>query len=227
MGGGEWAPERQPRPDGQVAVFIASGKQMTERKPSAGMGNVARAGRAQIWVRTGGKPLPRARGCLRPGCASHAGSGVRGRGLRPGARPAGRPGRHPRGRESSARRSTNMQIYVNQHANQQHLFASAAGLGTFSGPQRRWRRARSSVAPGWGCGGRSGVRERFQRGRGRQRGSQPFRPEARAEAGAPRAHGAARGELHLVLSDVPLLQDDLSLPGRQLGLVVAQRPQLL
>lgn len=35
------------------------------------------------------------------------------------------------------------------------------------------------------------------------------------------------GKLLLVLSDVPLLQDDLSLPGRQLGLVVAQRPQFL
>lgn len=59
-------PERQLRPDGQVAVFTASGKQMTERKPSAGMGNAARAGWAQIWVRTGGKPLPRARGLPPP-----------------------------------------------------------------------------------------------------------------------------------------------------------------
>lgn len=67
-GGGakDGPPERQLRPDGQVAVFTASGKQMTERKPSAGMGNAARAGWAQIWVRTGGKPLPRARGLPPP-----------------------------------------------------------------------------------------------------------------------------------------------------------------
>lgn len=68
-GGGEGGeaevgpPERQLGPDGQVAGFIVSGKQMTERKPSAGMGN---AGRVQIWVTTGGKPLPRARGLPPP-----------------------------------------------------------------------------------------------------------------------------------------------------------------
>ena len=35
------------------------------------------------------------------------------------------------------------------------------------------------------------------------------------------------GKQHLVLSDVPFLQDNLSLPGRQFSLVVAQRSQLL
>lgn len=43
----------------------------------------------------------------------------------------------------------------------------------------------------------------------------------------PSCKAAGRRPQPLVLSDVPLLQDDLSLPGRQLALIVAQRPQLL
>lgn len=96
-GGREWAPERQPRPDGQVAVFIASGKQMTERKPSAGMGNVARAGRAQIWVRTGGKPLPRARGLPPPRMRQPRGFRGAGEGAAAGRTPRGETRSPPTG----------------------------------------------------------------------------------------------------------------------------------
>lgn len=113
-----------------------------------------------------------------------------------------------------------MQIYVSRHANKQHHFC-VNSLGTFSGR----RGPRSSVAQDWGCGGGVGVKEGFQRGKGGQRGSQPFRlgPAGRGGfGGTPELE-----RLRLVLSDVPLLQNDLSLPGRQLALVVAQRPQLL
>lgn len=72
----------------------------------------------------------------------------------------------------------------------------------------------------------SGSRKGFQRGKGGWRGSQPFRPGPQAGAGLGAPPELER--LRLVLSDVPLLQNDLSLPGRQLAsLAVAQRPQLL
>lgn len=176
----------------QVAV-TASGKQVTERKASRGW--EMRPGRAGRGSGSGleENPFPERGACLRPGCASHAGSGLRGRGLRPVARaPRGnKVATHGAG-EISARPSTRMQMYVNRHANKQHLFASAACLGTFSGRLRR--RARSSVAPGWGCGGRRRGREGFQRGRGKAARLPALPPgagQAGAEAGAPRAHAAA------------------------------------
>lgn len=105
------------------------------------------------------------------------------------------------------------------------IFFCVNSLGTFSGRRRRRQRPRSSIAQDWGCGGGVGVKEGFQRGRGGRRGSQPFRLGPAGRGGSGGTPELAR--LRLVLSDVPLLQNDLSLPGRQLALVVAQRPQLL
>lgn len=182
-------PERQLGPDGQVAGFIVSGKQMTERKPSAGMGN---AGRVQIWVTTGGKPLPQARGLPPPRMRPPRGFRGAGEGAAAGRAPRRKTRSPPTGLGSTLRDPPpNMQIYVNRHANKQHLFASTACLGTFPG---RRRRVRSSGAPGWACGGRSGVRERFQRGRGKAARLPALSAgagQAGAETGAPRAHEAA------------------------------------
>lgn len=71
----------------------------------------------------------------------------------------------------------------------------------------------------------SGSRKGFSAGR--EGGAAPS-----LSAPGPAGRGGFGGtpeleRLRLVLSDVPLLQNDLSLPGRQLALVVAQRPQLL
>lgn len=100
-------------------------------------------------------------------------------------------------------------------------------LGTFSGRLQRW--ACSSGARAGDARAGAGVREGIQRGRGGRRGPSVRARQARAGVAPhhPELASMPAGKLLLVLSDVPLLQDDLSLPGRQLGLVVAQRPQLL
>lgn len=125
-GGGRGGAPGAATPSRQFAVFIVSGKQMTERKPSTGMGNqpgrISGSGRKE-------NPFPERGACLRPGCASDAGSGVRGRGLKPGAHPEGKQSHHPRGWEKlcTRRHSTNMQIYVNGHANKQQLLRPRLG----------------------------------------------------------------------------------------------------
>lgn len=226
-GGRGWAPERQPRPAGQVAVFIASGKQMTERKPSAGMGNVARAGRAQIWVRTGGKPLPRARGLPPPRMRQPR--GFRGAGEGAAAR------RTPRGEtRSPPTGSGELCEAFNEHANiskstckSAASFCVSSWLGHFFWAPAAVAAGELQRRPGLGVRGPERGQGEVPAREGKAARLPALPPRGQGEAGAPRAHGAARGGLHLVLSDVPLLQDDLSLPGRQLGLVVAQRPQLL
>lgn len=47
--------------------------------------------------------------------------------------------------------ANDMQMYVNSHANREHLFASAARA--LSWVVAAAARARSSATPGWGCGG--------------------------------------------------------------------------
>lgn len=101
-------------------------------------------------------PFPELGACLHPGCAGNVGSGLRGRGLQPGPRPAGKVTTHGAG-ESSARvlTVTIMQIYVSGHANEQHLFALVA-WALFPGDCST---ARALQRQGWGCGARDRVRE--------------------------------------------------------------------
>lgn len=101
--------ERQLRPDGQFAVFIVSGKQMTERKPSAGMGNAARA---HIWVREEGKPLPRARGLPPPRMRQRRGFRGAGEGAEARRAPRGKTKSPPTGLGKALHTQT-----FNEHAN--------------------------------------------------------------------------------------------------------------
>lgn len=150
-----------------------------------------------------------------------------GEGAAAGAGPAGKQSHHPRGWEELC--TQNMQIYVNSHANKQHLLRQQLGhffwATVAGGPLRH--------LPGLGMRGRAGVR-----GGGAGRRGVAWLPAGPSRLGRlgqgpppprpPRPQLPRSGrKQRLVLSDVPLLQDDLSLPGRQLGLVVAQRPQLL
>lgn len=116
--------ERQLRPDGQFAVFIFSGKQMTERKPLAGMGNAARAapgtdlghgGRKTPFQSAGPASAQDAQATRVPGCG--------GGGCAPQGSQVAPPGLR---RALHMPTANDMQMYVNSHANREHLFASAA-----------------------------------------------------------------------------------------------------
>lgn len=100
------------RPDGHFAVFVVSGKQMTEKKPSAGMGNVAGAEPAHIWVREGGKPLPRARGLPPPRMRQRRGFRGAGEGAAVQRTPQGKTKPPPTGLGTALRKLT-----LNKHAN--------------------------------------------------------------------------------------------------------------
>lgn len=100
------------RPDGHFAVFVVSGKQMTEKKPSAGMGNVAGAEPAHIWVREGGKPLPRARGLPPPRMRQRRGFRGAGEGAAVQRTPQRKTKPPPTGLGTALRKLT-----LNKHAN--------------------------------------------------------------------------------------------------------------
>ena len=132
-----------------------------------------------------------------------------------------------------------MQICVSRHANKQRLFASTAWalfLGDCGGGHAPASPgAGDAGAGGWGWGwgvGCPGKGSRRGSSAGGEGGAAPSSSARAWQAGAgsgggPKLSRLRAGGRRLVLSDVPLLQDDLSLPGRQLALVVAERPQLL
>lgn len=165
MGELRWGPSGAAAPPRQ-ASFIVSGKQLTERKPSSGVRNAAWPWLAQIWVVEGGKPLPRARGLPPPRMRWQRGFRAAGEGAAAGLEPC-RKSHHPRGWGELSARWTNMQIYVSEHANKQHLsrslffcffffflFLCVSGLGTFFFPGDS-----SSTQAGLGMWVREGIRE--------------------------------------------------------------------
>lgn len=180
MGELRWGPSGAAAPPRQ-ASFIVSGKQLTERKPSSGVRNAAWPWLAQIWVVEGGKPLPRARGLPPPRMRWQRGFRAAGEGAAAGLEPC-RKSHHPRGWGELSARWTNMQIYVSEHANKQHLsrslffcffffsFSLRQRLGHFffSRRQQQYSSRVGDVGQGGDQGGFRHRREGWQ-------GSQPFR----------------------------------------------------
>lgn len=85
---------------------------------------------------------------------------------------------------------------------------------------------------GWGCGTREGVREDSGAEEEGCAAPSPSAPAGQVGRGLGDPHllelwRLRAGGRDALLRDFPFLQDDLSLPGRQLALVIAQCPQLL
>lgn len=204
---------------------------MTERKPSLGIRNAAtlastdlgRGGRKTPSPSSGSASTQDAPAMWVPGCGG--GGCSRACALQEKSPPT-RLGRAQAG-------SVNMQIYVSEHANE-HLFFFLFFFflrqqpGHFFPGDSRGSREHSSsrvgdVGPGRGIGKVPAGTE----GKGARLPALPHQPDRMGRGLGGRSPSLRTREATrkrprlLLLRDLPLLQDDLSLPGRELGLVVA------